>query len=134
MDTNQLKNMVRVGIVSSVNGPACTARVTFPDKDNMVSAELPVLQMGSYRTEGYCLPEVNTKVVCLFLPNPAGNGINGGFIIGAYYSGENPPVESDASVRSVKFPDGSQVRYDNGVITISAAKEINLKAPIIHIN
>ena len=39
MDTNQLKNLVRVGIVSSVNGAACRARVTFPDKDNLVSDE-----------------------------------------------------------------------------------------------
>nr|WP_308611722.1 phage baseplate assembly protein V [uncultured Dialister sp.]DAP87065.1 MAG TPA: baseplate assembly protein [Caudoviricetes sp.] len=134
MDTSQLKNMVRVGIVSSVNGPACTARVTFPDKDNMVSAELPVLQLGSYGTKGYCVPEVNTKVVCLFLPNPSGNGMNAGFIIGAYYSGEKPPAESDASVRSVRFPDGSLIQYDNGTITISASKKIVLKAPVININ
>lgn len=134
MDTNQLKNMVRVGIVSSVNGSACTAKVTFPDKDNMVSAELPVLQIGSYGTKGYCLPEVNTKVVCLFLPNPSGSGMNAGFIIGAYYTGEKPPAENDANVRSVRFPDGSLIKYDNGTITISAAKEIILKAPVININ
>lgn len=52
MDINQIRNMLRVGRVSSVNGAACTARVTFPDKEGLVSAELPVLQVGSPSTRG----------------------------------------------------------------------------------
>ena len=79
MDTNQLKNMLRVGRVSSVNGTNCTARVTFPDKEGLVSAELPVLQIGSLSTMGYWVPEVDTQVLCAFLPNPSGKGINTGF-------------------------------------------------------
>lgn len=39
-----LENMVKVGKVSSVNATAKTARVIFPDLDNMVSGELSVLQ------------------------------------------------------------------------------------------
>ena len=86
MDTNQLKNLIRVGKVSSVNGKTCRARVTFPDKDDLVSDELAVLQIGANGTEGYWVPEVNTQVLCLFLPNASGNGLNAGFILGAYYS------------------------------------------------
>lgn len=134
MDTNQLKNLVRVGIVSSVNGAACRARVTFPDKDNLVSDELPVLQIGAHGTEGYHVPEVGTTVLCLFLPNPAGNGMASGFILGAYYTKLKPPSETDESVRSIRFPDGSFVKYDHETITISAASKIILKAPVININ
>jgi phage baseplate assembly protein V len=134
MDTNQLKNLVRVGIVSSVNGAACRARVTFPDKDNLVSEELPVIQIGANGTEGYYLPEVGTSVLCLFLPNPAGKGMASGFILGAYYTKSKSPSETDESVRSVKFPDGSFAKYDHGTITINAASKIILKAPVININ
>lgn len=134
MDTNQLKNLIRVGIVSSVNGDACKARVTFPDKDDMVSDELPVLQIGANDTAGYWVPEVGTHVLCLFLPNPSGKGINAGFILGAYYTKTKPPEETDAAIRSIKFPDGSFIKYDHGVITINAALQIVLKAPIININ
>lgn len=134
MDTNQIKNLVKVGIVSSVNGPACTARVTFPDKDNMVSGDLPVIQVGANGTEGYWVPEVGTKVLCLYLPNPSGCGMNAGFILGAYYTKAKPPSESDPNVRSIRFPDGSFIKYDHGTITINAASQIVLQAPMIHIN
>ena len=119
MDTNQLKNMLRVGRVSSVNGTNCTARVTFPDKEGLVSAELPVLQVGSLGTRGYWVPEVNTQVLCAFLPNPSGRGINQGFIL---------------AVRSITFPDGSRIRYEGGVIEISAASAIRITAPRVDIN
>lgn len=134
MDTNQLRNIFRIGRVSSVNGENCTARVVFPDKENMVSAELPVLQVGSADTKGYWVPEVDTQVLCAFLPNPAGRGINQGFILGAFYSTASMPVESDPTVRSITFPDGSCIRYDNGTIEITAATAIKLSAPRIDLN
>lgn len=134
MDINQLKNMLRVGRVSSVNGANCTARVTFPDKEGLVSAELPMLQIGSLSTKGYWVPEVDTQVLCAFLPNPSGKGINTGFILGAFYSTENPPPESDPSVRSITFPDGSRIRYSGGTIEIHAASAIKITAPRVDIN
>lgn len=134
MDTNQIKNLVRVGIVSSTNGSACTAKVTFPDKDNMVSGDLPVIQIGANGTESYWIPEVGTRVLCLCLPNPSGSGMNAGFILGAYYTKAKPPPESDPDVRCIRFKDGSFIKYDHGTITINAASQIVLQAPMIHIN
>ncbi len=134
MDINQIKNMLRVGRVSSVNGAACTARVTFPDKEKMVSAELPVLQIGSLGTQGYWVPEVDTQVLCAFLPNPSGKGMNMGFVLGAFYSRENPPPETDPNVRSITFPDGSRLRYENGIIEIHGASAIKITAPRVDIN
>ena len=40
MDISKVRDVIRVGRVSSVNGTNCTARVTFPDKDDLVSQEL----------------------------------------------------------------------------------------------
>ena len=39
-----LKNIVRIGVVDSVNAEKRTARVRFADKNNLVSGELKVLQ------------------------------------------------------------------------------------------
>lgn len=51
MDINQIKNLIRIGTVSAVNGASCSARVAFEDKDNMVSAELPIITIGSKQTK-----------------------------------------------------------------------------------
>lgn len=134
MDTNQIRNLFRVGRVSSVNGTACTARVTFPDKEELVSAELPVLQIGSLGTRGYWVPEINTQVLCAFLPNPSGKGINQGFILGAFYSTQDRPAEQNPAIKSITFPDGSRIRYEGGVIEISAASAIKITAPRVDIN
>lgn len=134
MDINQLKNIIRVGRVSSVDGKTCTARVTFPDKDDLVSADLPILQMGSKNLEGYWMPAVDTQVLCLFLPNPAGKGINKGFILGAFYSTADPPPEKNTETWCQKFPDGSYIRVENGTIEIHGASAIKITAPRIDLN
>lgn len=134
MDIKMLKKMVRVGIVSAVNGEACSARVTFTDGDDMVSRDLPIVVIGSTQTKAYWLPEVGTQVLCIFLPNISGNGFNQGFIIGAFYSTLDAPVESDASVRSITFADGSFIRYEGGDIEINAKGKLVLKGATVEIN
>lgn len=134
MDINTVKNMIRIGKISSVNGTDCTARVTFGDKDNMVSAELPIITIGSKQTKAYWLPEVGTQVLCIFQPNASGSGISKGFIIGAFYSTQDAPVEKNADVRSVTFADGSFIRYQNGNIEINATGKLLLKGATVEIN
>ena len=72
-----LKNIVRVGSVSSVNTTTKTARVAFADKQDpqgkpLVSGPLKVVQAQAW------LPIVGQFVLCLFLPN----GESDGFVIG----------------------------------------------------
>lgn len=81
---------IRIGKVSSVNSTKRTARVVFEDKDEMVSAELPVIatipEIKSVDSQnGKCtleirawLPYVEQMVVVALLPNGGGDG----FIIG----------------------------------------------------
>lgn len=128
MDINKIKNLIRIGTISAVNGAACSARVVFDDKDDLVSAELPIITIGSSQTRAYWIPEVGTQVLCIFQPNASG------FIIGAFYSSVDKPVESDAAVRSITFADGSFIRYDNGNIEINAKGKLVLKGATIELN
>ncbi|MBR1494884.1 MAG: phage baseplate assembly protein V [Acidaminococcaceae bacterium] len=140
MDIKQIRDIFRIGRVSSVNAANCTARVTFPDKDDtagkgLVSQELPIIVVGSHGTLGYWVPEVDTQVLCCFLPNPAGTGMNEGFILGAFYSVEDPPEDQDENVRSIRFPDGSFFHFDGkGTIRIHASSHLILTAPRIDLN
>lgn len=134
MDTNILKNIIRIGKVSAVDGQSCRASVTFGEQENLVSQWLPVLVMGSKETRGYWLPEVDTQVLCIFLPNTSGQGLKEGFIMGAFYSDVDTPVESDPAVRSITFADGSFVRYSKGNIEIIAKGNITIKGANVFIN
>ena len=134
MDTNILKNVLRIGKVSAVDGASCSARVTFSEQENLVSQWLPVLVIGSKETRGYWVPEVDTQVLCVFLPNTSGQGLKEGFIIGAFYSDVDTPVESDPDVRSVTFVDGSRVRYDHGNIEIVAKGDVIIEGRNIFLN
>lgn len=130
-----IRDIFRIGKVSSVNGANCTVRVTFPDKEDLVSDDLPVIVIGSHETKGYWVPEVDTQVLCCFLPIISGCGLNKGFVIGGFYSVEDPPEETDPDVRCIKFPDGSFFRYDGkGTIHIHADKHLVLTAPRIDLN
>lgn len=134
MDINQIKNLIRIGTVSAVNGASCSARVAFEDKDNMVSAELPIITIGSRQTKAYWLPDVGTQVLCIFQPNASGSGISKGFVMGAFYSTQDAPVEKNADVRSITFADGSFIRYNDGDIEINAKGRLVLKGSTILIN
>ena len=130
-----IRDIFRVGRVSSVDGTKCTAKVTFPDKDDMVSDDLPIVLIGSHATKQYWLPEVDTQVLCCFLPNPSGHGMNQGFVLGGFYSTADPPEESDPKVRCIKVPDGSYIRFDgNGEGHIHASGHLILTAPRIDLN
>ncbi|WP_110933806.1 phage baseplate assembly protein V [Paenibacillus bouchesdurhonensis] len=102
-------NLIRAGIVSSVDEASGTVRVTFPDQDNHVSGSLPVLTPGG-SGKGNALPAPSESVLCLFL----GNGIQEGFCLGSYYTDdEHPPGTTQQ--RGVWFEDGSHVYYDRSI-------------------
>lgn len=55
--------MIRTGIVSTVDAAARTIRVTYPDKDDLVSGELPVIGPIMIGLEPVELPEVGQTVL-----------------------------------------------------------------------
>ena len=75
-----LKNIVRVGRVSSVDRGKKTARIIFNDKKDadgnpLMSGPLRIIRSISVDAR---FPEVDDDVLCLFLPNGKGDG----FVIG----------------------------------------------------
>lgn len=64
--------MLRAGTVSTVNAADRTVRVTFPDRDDMVSGDLPVIGPPAQ-----VLPTEGQSVLIAY----AGNG-NQGFCVG----------------------------------------------------
>lgn len=130
MDTNFIKNIVRIGRVSSINAAANTAKVVFTDKNELVSGELMIVNRGSMADKDYWLPDIDEQVLCLMLPNNSGQGLNAGFILGSFFSAEDAPQENSADVRAVKFGDGTVVKHDRstGNLTVNVTGDISIIA------
>lgn len=121
-----LKNLIRVGKVSSVDYEKATARVVFFDDDDIVSYDLPVLQKNAFKNKDYCMPDVDECVVCLFLPS----GVATGFILGSVYTGNVAPPEKMADIRTVSFADGTRISYDRkaSTLNVTAVGNVNVTA------
>ena len=104
MDTNAYKALsrcIRVGRVSSVDAADASVRVTFPDRDDMVSAPLKVLMRGSKLTKDYWMPAVDDQVLCLYLPDSGGKGSGAGYVLGTIYSTVDTPPGGGSRVLNV---------------------------------
>ena len=128
-----IKSLVRVGKVSAVIPERCTCRVVFNDRDNLVSAELPVLQSSCLNNKFYNLPDVNDSVVCLMMPNDP-NG--GGFVLGSFYHQNNPPPAKVQDTSMIKFGDGSFISFDRGKgdLLIKTKGNVKINGKEIHLN
>lgn len=125
-----IKRLIRVGTVSSVNAAAGTVRVAFAAQDDMVTYELPVITRGSKNNKDYWLPDVDEQVLCLFLPNTSGRGVCDGFVLGTFYSSVDAPAENSGDVHAVKYGDGTIIKHDRstGKLTINATGDIDIIA------
>ena len=101
MNLNILMNIIKVGVVSSVNAEAGTIRAMFDDK-NVVSDELQLLD------HEYNIPDIGEQVLCVFLPN----GLQQGFCLGSFYSFNNKPIIGDKSTYYKRFDDSTLIKYD----------------------
>jgi len=120
------QNLLRIGIVSSVDYTAGMVRVTFPDRDDSVSDLLPVLTPGGWG-KGNAIPSVGESVLCCFL----GNGIGTGFCLGSYYTDSDLPPAGEQQ-RGVWFEDGSYVYYDRqtGKLVVKAASGVKIEGDL----
>lgn len=130
----ELSKYIFIGIVSQYGKTPGTVIVTRPDQDNRTTAELFVLSRCTKETKDYWMPDINEAVMCILLPNASGKGPGEGFVIGAHYSEVDAPAETDTSVRSIRYKDGSYIVNDNGAMEIHASKSLTLTAPKIDIN
>lgn len=120
-----MSKLIQAGIVSSVDAAAGTVRVTFPDQDDRVSDDLPVLTPGGWGS-GNALPLSGESVLCAFL----GNG-SAGFCLGSYYTDDETPPGTPQQ-RGVWFEDGSQVYYDRTLkqLVVKAAGGVKIEGDL----
>lgn len=129
----QVRNLIRYGKVSSVEAAKCRARVVYEDRDNLVSAELPILQGFGLKNRSYMLPDVGESVVCLMVPN----GQDGqGFVIGSFYHEGSEPPASNQDVSCIRFEDGTSLSYNRATheLLIECVGLIRLKGRRIELN
>ena len=129
-----IKNLIRAGVVSEVEPDKCAARVTFEDRDGLVSAVLPVLQTSCLSNKFYSLPDVGDSVLCLMLPNDTEG--NGGFILGSFYTDKNPPPAQARDISTINFGDGTTVTYDRAkhLLSINCVGNISINGERIDLN
>ena len=126
--------------VSEVLPEEMAVRVTYEDRDNVVSAKLPIMCQGSGTNFNYWLPDVGEQVIV----NESEDGTGEGFVMGSYYSGTVPPECRDGNTRRTKFSNGDFVEHNRatgdmnircgGNLTIKCAGTVTIKAAKIDLN
>ena len=116
---------MRTGKTSSINYKNSSVRVEFDDAPGIISKDLKVLRDHTKKEKNYSMPSIGEDVVCIFLPHDPTTG----FIVGSYYSGKNPPVES-GKIKYIFFPDGTRLKYDMeaSILEIDCVGDINIKS------
>lgn len=130
---SEIKSLIRFGVVSSVDASKCTARVTFADRDNLVSAELPVLQGVGLKNKSYMLPDVNESVVCLMFPN---SDDGSGVILGSFYHDKAAPPTTNQDESMIRFADNTSISYNRATheLKIDCVGDVRINAKHIFLN
>lgn len=124
----------RFGYLSSYDPARHMARVQFPDKENLVSAWIPVAVPNSKKNKDECHLDVGEHVYCAMM----GNGLESGVVLCAVYDDKNKPPEGKQDIRKTTFEDGTTILYDRkkkfleieceGDISIHAKGNMKIKA------
>ena len=101
----RLANVVRVGVVASVDLPAARCRVIIGD---ILTAPLPFITCKAGKDRTWHPPEVGEQVIVLA---PSGE-LAAGFVLGGVYTTANPAPSTSPDVAKMLFKDGSSATYD----------------------
>ncbi len=108
-------DVIRIGKVSSVNAGSGMVRVTYPDKDDSVTAELPVFSF----TDEYKMPKVGSQVLVVHLSN----GTSAGVCLGHYWNKSNKPPVSEGFRKELGEESGdAYLEFSGGKLTIHASE------------
>ncbi len=127
-DDSDFRQSHKVGFVCArrndpEEGPQ--VRVSQPDKDDLISDWLTVVQKSTVGTKDFWLPQLGEQVLFSTLPN----GISKGFVHGSFYSKGTPPPTTSEDARHTTFADGTVIEFDssNSTLTIDSKGPVNLK-------
>ncbi|KHF33394.1 hypothetical protein CM49_04342 [Paenibacillus sp. P1XP2] len=93
MAANLLAELVKIGECSTVDFETGTITATFPDRQDKVSRDIPVLFAGGFGT-GNGMPKEGDTVLCLML----GNGKSNGVCLGVIPDASRGPLTSKAFI------------------------------------
>lgn len=120
-----LSELIREGIVDSINPQNGTCRVVFPDKDNMPSSEYKIIYRGVSSSKDFYMPKIGEQVVCL-CPSNSSSGNSKGYIIGSIYAGNDTLPENAESNKRLLIHDGDLMINCTGIFKVMANRiELN---------
>ena len=132
-----LRQMVRLGFVVEVLPDQGRVRVECRDADCLETYTLPVLVHKTRCDQDYWMPDLGEHVVCVFLPI----GLQVGFVLGAFYSDQDPTPEGSGDKHHIRYLDGTWLEYDRGSghlqvqcrgrVTIAAGDKVEIVAPTV---
>lgn len=122
-----IEQCLYVGIVTSYGETPGTVRVSRPDHEDRVSAEIQVLQRFTKENKEWIMPAIGEQVLVIQLPNAGRQGASDGYVIGGVYNESDQPVESEPKVINLKHNDGCYIRFDGeGNIELHASGDIKI--------
>lgn len=89
----------RFGYVSNYDPERHMAQIRFPDKDNLISAWIPVAIPNSLQNRDEIHLDINEHVFCCML----GNGLESGVVLCSVYDDKNKPSIHKQEIRAVTF-------------------------------
>lgn len=108
----RMSNLVRAGVVASVDLVNARCRVTIGD---LLTAPLPFLAAKAGQDKTWHPPEVGEQVVVL---SPSGE-LTAGFVLGGVYTTANPAPSTSVDVSKMLFKDGSSATYDRALHSLT---------------
>ena len=108
----RLANLIKAGVVQSVDLPNARCRVTIGD---ILTAPLPFLSAKAGPDKTWHPPEVGEQVIVLA---PSGE-LTAGFVLGGVYTTTNPPPSSSPDVSTMVFSDGATATYDRALHSLN---------------
>ena len=137
---NESSCTARFGYVSAYDEKKHMAKITFPDKNDLVSGWLPIAVRNSLKNHDEHHFDIGEHVFCVM----QGNGLESGCVLCAIYDDKNKPPVHNQNERAVTYEDGTTIIYDRenkklkincvGDIEIHADKNIKLTAERIDLN
>lgn len=124
---DKMAQMIRVGFVNARQPEKMRVKVTLRDTttSELVTDWLPVLCPRACKDMQYDLPDIGDQVLCLFLAY----GLEQGFVVGAMYGQQTPPVQSGDKWHRL-FEDGTYLEYDRSEhkLTADVKGDVDIKA------
>ena len=124
---------IRIGKVSSVNYDDGLVRVTYPDKDDSTTTEIPVFSF----TDEYKMPKVDSKVLVIHLSD----GSSAGVVLGHFWDSGNKPPEAGSNEFHKELADNygdatvhckdRKITIYGDIIELKADTKIILNAPTV---